>query len=203
MHRHPDPLFIPMFRPSASRRTTHGFSLLELVITLSLISILVGVVSFRSTAVLDKGKISAIAQMAKQLKTACAMYHSDTNLLANEYAGGTPAQRQLSATQATVAGWSGPYLEKPLSDNGSNPYGRVRVYNRVNVGGWIPGFDLDGDGNVDVATVGNMMWLTGIEANVAESLDRTLDQGVAGTWEDTGSFRYSPANKHAYVLIYQ
>ncbi len=188
---------------NSSPHPRRGFSLLELVITLSLISILVGVVSFRSTAVLDKGKVSALAQMADEMKTACAMYNSDTNQLPIEYAGGTPAQRRLSASQTTIAGWAGPYLEKPLSDFGSNPFGRVRLYNRVNVGGWIPGFDVDGDGNVDVATSGNMLWLTGIQEDIAESLDRTIDQGIPGAWADTGSFRYNPGNLHAYILIFQ
>ena len=192
-----------MSRPPHSPSTRRGFSLLELVITLSLIAILVGVVSFRSTTVLDKGKVSAIAQLGKQLKTACAMYYSDTNAYAIEFAGGSIAQRRLSSNQTSISGWAGPYIEKPLSDNGSNPFGRVRLYNRVTVGGWIPGFDLDGDGNLDVSSTANMMWLTGIESNIAEALDRTFDQGVPGTWEDTGSFRYNPSRRHAYVLIYQ
>jgi hypothetical protein len=48
-----------------------------------------------------------------------------------------------------------------------------------------------------------MLWLTGIESDIAESLDRTFDQGVLGAWEDTGSFRYNASRGHAYVLVYQ
>ncbi len=186
------------FKPKAQA----GFSLLELIITLSLISILIGVVGFRSSSVLEKGKVSAILQMTRALTTACALYQSDTGLLPVEYPGSSSSDfRDLSSIQ-TSAGWAGPYIDKPLAHQTSNPYGNLRLYNRVNVNGWIPGFDVDGDGNIDVATSGNMMWLDKITEEVASTIDRQMDSGVPGDWATTGNFRWDIGREDGYVLVF-
>jgi prepilin-type N-terminal cleavage/methylation domain-containing protein len=180
-----------------------GFSLLELIIAISLIALLVGVVGFRGGAVVEKGKVSAVVQLAKSLESACTLHHADTGALPREYAGSTVANRQLTATQ-TYSGWAGPYLERPLSNNkSSNPYGNLNLYNTTTVGNWIPGFDTDADGTVDVSGAANMLLLTGIDEAAGEALNDAFDRGLAGDWRTTGRVRWDQAATRAYVLIYR
>ncbi len=190
---------IHMKRPLSHAKS--GFSLIELVITMTILSILVGVVSFRSGAVVEKSKISKISSLVDTLKTSCALYHSDVGSYAREYTNYAASNRQLSGTQ-TTAGWAGPYLETPLAHNNHNPYGQLHVYNSVTANGWIPGFDLDGDGTADVTGAGNMLYLASLPAEAAKILNDTFDSGVAGNWQDTGRVRYQSGSRRAQVLVY-
>ena len=190
-----------MVRRSQSKAQA-GFSLPELIITLSLIAILVGVVGFRSSNVVEKSKVNAILQLTRNLTTACALYQADTGLLPVEYPDSSSSNfRDLSSPQ-TSAGWAGPYLDQPLTHGDSNPYGHLRLYNRVNVNGWIPGFDVDGDGTVDVASGGNLLWLDCISEESAALIDRQMDSGVPGDWATTGNFRWDSGREDGYVLIF-
>ena len=54
--------------------------------------------------------------------------------------------------QATPQGHNGPYLDGPLTANHDNPFGNLHLYNTPKVLNWIPGFDVDGDGTLDVDT---------------------------------------------------
>ena len=182
-------------------RSKSGFSLIELVITMTILSILVGVVSFRSGAVVEKSKITKISSLVDTLKTACALYHSDVGSYAREYTNYAANNRQLSGTQ-TTAGWAGPYLETPLAHNNHNPYGQLHLYNSVTANGWIPGFDVDGDGTPDVTGEGNMLYLASVTAEAAKTLNDTFDAGVPGDWQDTGRVRYQPGTRRTQVLVY-
>lgn len=182
-------------------RHQRGFSLLELVIALSLIAILVGVVTFRSSAVLEKGRVSSLIQLAKNMQTACLTYHSDTGSYPREIPGGAPAARDLSTPQTTVAGWAGPYLDKPLANPGSNPYGDCRLGDDASA--WSnPGFDLDGDGSNDVTGDASMLRLDGIEEAIALRIDDALDKGVAGAWQSSGVVNYDAGARRLFVLVY-
>lgn len=179
-----------------------GFSLLEIVIAISLIALLVGVVGFRGGAVVEKGKVSSIVQLVKSLQTAAALHHSDTGRYPREYADSKASNRHLTAEQS-FAGWAGPYLERPLSQkNASNPFGNLNLYNRTSVGNWIPGFDMDGDGTVDVSGDANLLLLTGIDENVAQGLNDAFDRGIGGDWKSSGRVRWNEGASRAYVLVY-
>ncbi|MFT7679018.1 MAG: general secretion pathway protein G [Planctomycetota bacterium] len=182
-------------------KPSSGFSLIELVITMTILSILVGVVSFRSSAVVGRSKVSKISSLVDTLKTACTLHHIDTGSYAVEYTGYAANNRKLTGTQST-AGWSGPYLETPLSHNNHNPYGQLNLYNTVTANGWINGFDLDGDGTDDVTGAANMLHLADMPAEAAETLNDTFDRGIDGDWQDTGRVRYDSGTKRAFVLIY-
>jgi prepilin-type N-terminal cleavage/methylation domain-containing protein len=183
----------------AHRRS--GFSLLELVITLSLIAILVGVVGFRSTSVLDKGKISSISQLVRNLKTACALYHSDTGLYPYEYSNYPAVHRKLSGAQTGTAGWAGPYLEKPFASNATNPYGLVHLYNNLNT--TVGGYDIDGNGQVEATGNGCSLVLWNIERPVAEALNKVFDEGIPGDWEQTGQVKYLAGARQLGIMIYR
>jgi prepilin-type N-terminal cleavage/methylation domain-containing protein len=183
----------------APRRS--GFSLLELVITLSLIAILVGVVGFRSTSVLDKGKISSIAQLVRNLKTACTLYHSDTGQYPYEYSNYPAVHRKLSGAQASLAGWSGPYLEKPFANNSTNPFGQLHLYN--NLSSYVGGYDLDGDGTVEATGAGCNLILWNIDQKVAEAINKIFDEGIPGAWDTTGQVRWLSGSRLLGVMVYR
>jgi general secretion pathway protein G len=179
-----------------------GFSLIELVVTMTILSILVGVVSFRSGSVVQKSKTTKILSLVDNLKTACALYHADTGEYAYEYTGYSATSRKLSGTQ-TIAGWNGPYLEAPLANKESNPFGSLHVYNNPKANNWIPGFDVDGDGAIDVDADANMLWLSGIDEATAKLLNDALDKNGQGTWTDAGRVRWSSSSKYAWILLYR
>lgn len=182
-------------------KASSGFSLIELVITMTILSILVGVVSFRSGAVVERSKVSKIGSLVGTLKTACTLHHADTGNFAREYTGYAASNRLLTGTQST-AGWNGPYLETPLAHGNHNPYGQLHLYSTVTANGWIAGFDLDGDGTNDVTGAANMLYLSGLTPEAAKMLNDTFDTNVKGDWRNTGRVRYDASSKRAYVLIY-
>ena len=135
-----------------------GFSLIELVVTMTILSVLVGIVSFRSGSVVERSKATKIVGMIDTLRTACALYHVDTGDYPYEYTNYGAVHRKLSGTQ-TAAGWNGPYIDTPLTVNNSNPYGSLHLYNRVTANSWITGFDVDGDGTEEITSDGCMLYL--------------------------------------------
>ena len=178
-----------------------GFSLLEIIIAVSVLAILAGVMTLRSGTLIEKGKVANALETIDVLKKACVMYHTDTGLFANEYAGYTAPNRKLSGTQ-TISGWAGPYIESPLPVN-ANPWaGTTHLYNVVTANGWIAGFDVDGDGTNDVTGKGNMVYFAKVEESAAKRINDALDKSVPGTWGTTGKVRYVSASKLLLVLVH-
>ena len=181
-----------------------GFSLIELVVTMTILAILVGVVSFRSGAVIEKSKVTKVIQLIDTLQSACALHHADTGEFALEYTGYAAQYRELSAVQATPQGHNGPYLDGPLTANHDNPFGNLHLYNNPKANNWIPGFDVDGDGTLDVDTAlkSNMLYLVGFNEANAKLLEEAFDDHIPGTWSDTGMVRYKASNSTVYVLVH-
>jgi prepilin-type N-terminal cleavage/methylation domain-containing protein len=185
---------------SLSRRA--GFSLLEIVIAVSVIVVLAGVISISAKSLTVRAKVAKTANLVQTLKTACAMHHADCGTYPYEYTGYAASSRQLSGTQ-TYSGWKGPYLESPFSNATINPFGGSgHIYSTVTANGWLTGFDLDGDGTDDVTSSGNMLWLSGVPSEAATAIDSTIDGTLAGTWSSAGRVRYNSSNSYLYVLLY-
>ncbi len=178
-----------------------GFSLIELVVTMTILAILVGVVSFRSGSVVEKGKVTKVLSLIGALKSACALHHADTGSYAYEYTGYDAPNRKLSADQ-TDSGWSGPYIDAPLTDGGSNPFGGLHVY-KTATGAGCPGFDTDGDGVIDVGDSANMLYLSGVDEKTAKMIDSAFDEGLNGDWYDSGKVRWHSTWNRCWVLIYR
>lgn len=191
-----------VMHPHPRRGLLRGFSLLELVIVIGLIVLLVGVVSLRSGAFRERSQVARLLQLTQELEAAARSFHQDTGEYAREYPNQPTRHRELSARQEAISGWNGPYLELPLADFVDNPFGHLRLYDRVTANDWIPGFDLDGDGGLEVHGDGCMLYLAGIKQEIAQQLDESLDSGVPGEWASTGSLRWSSERDRAYVLVY-
>ena len=178
-----------------------GFSLLEIVIAISVLAIIAGVVGLRSGSVIEKSKATNALQMIDTLKSASIMYHTDTGQFAREYAGYGASARNLTATQS-VAGWAGPYIENQLPVN-ANPWGgTTHLYNTVTAGNWIPGFDFDGDGTLDVTGAGNMVYMQRADEAAAQAVDAAIDKSTPGNWNETGRVRYVSSGQRLLVLVH-
>ncbi len=186
-----------------SRPARAGFSLMEIVIAVSIIAIMAASITPFVNGMIERSKVAKTLTLVDTLRSACSVYHADTGTYAREYANPAANNRRLSATQ-TIPGWNGPYLEEMLRHQVSNPFGgNLHLYDTVTANGWVSGFDLDGDGNDDVSGSANMLYLTKVPESAAQRLDRALDGGLTGDWRTTGRLRYDPAAQHAYVLVYR
>lgn len=184
---------------STSQRA--GFSLAEIIVGISFISILAGTVAMRSGGMIDRGKTSEVVSLARTFKAVCASYHADVGSYAREYANSSAGNRRLSADQP-FNGWSGPYIESPLAP-AQNPFGgTLHLYDNVRAAGRIPGFDVDGDGRLDVKGTGNMLFLTKVEHEDAEAIDKSIDGSLAGYWSKAGRVRYKWDKKELFILVY-
>jgi len=180
-----------------------GFSLLEIIIAISIIAILIGVVGYRSGSAIERGQASRLIQLVKALEKGGATHYVDTGRYPREYeVTQAAANRQLSSPQ-TYVGWQGPYLERPLASNETNPFGVVRMYNNLQQGSWIPGFDSDGDGSADLTGAGCLLYMTGLPQDVAEAVDRAFDGGIPGNWFDSGRVVWQQAANRTLIYVFK
>jgi prepilin-type N-terminal cleavage/methylation domain-containing protein len=185
------------------RSSRAGFSLLEIIIAMSIIAILVGVVGFRSSGAIQRAQASSLVQLVKALEKANAAHYADTGLYPNEYeVTYATTYRQLSGTQ-TYNGWQGPYIERPLANNDTNPFGVVRQYNTLQANSWVAGFDTDGDGTDDVVGAGCLLYLTGLPEEVVSSIDSAIDGGIPGDWKATGRVVWQQSSNRTLIYIFK
>lgn len=112
-------------RPSRDRpatpRAKRGYSLLEVLIVLSIIALIVAIVGPRLLGQLDRSKVTAARVQARALETALDTLRLDI--------GRYPTQEEglsllVKADPKRVVGWYGPYLGSALpQDPWGNPYG--------------------------------------------------------------------------------
>jgi prepilin-type N-terminal cleavage/methylation domain-containing protein len=189
--------------PIHSRRSRAGFSLLEIVVAISIIAILVGVVGFRSGAAVQRGQASRLIQLVKNVEKGCLIHYSDTGRYAEELEVTQAATRRDLTAPQTYTGWAGPYIDRPFANNDTNPFGQTRLYNSLQAGNWIPGFDTDGNGSADLVGNGNMLLFTALPIEVAQSIDRAFDGGTPGDWFTTGRVVYQAAAGRTLIYVYK
>mgnify|MGYP003563740391 CR=1 FL=1 len=164
-----------------------GFTLLEMLIVVVVISILAAIVIPQMSSASDNAKIGKVLQIMDSVRTAAQAHYADTNRLAREFSNSkADAERQLSVTQ-TTPNWKGPYLTHPLTD-GDNPYGGIiRLYDDFNAGPVTPvGFDLVGRGSDTATGAGQYLLLTEVPESLGLEIDRQIDRGIDGDWRVTG-----------------
>ncbi|MGK0484015.1 MAG: prepilin-type N-terminal cleavage/methylation domain-containing protein, partial [Planctomycetota bacterium] len=165
-----------------------GFSLVELVITMTIMVILVGVVSMRATGVTDKARSTKIINTIESLMAPVMLYHQDTGQLPREYSGWQGSTYHRLSVDPGVEGWDGPYVSEPIRRSWNPTGGSVHVFDSV-VAGYTNnnGIDLDGDGTGDVTgTNGAIMTFWDVDEDVAEKVNRAFDDGITGNWMDAG-----------------
>ncbi len=103
-----------------------GFTLIEILVVLGVISILVGLILSGGTAAKKRSKICQARTMIASLETALALYHVDFG--AYPVAGNRNMVNLLadSATYSSNSDWNGPYLSFKENDlNGDIPNATV------------------------------------------------------------------------------
>jgi len=179
-----------------------GFTLIEVIVAISILVILAGIAIPVVSKQIDKAKVSKILSLVETLRTACDTYHADTGLWSTEYSGAAYASSNfhtLSMEQAST-GWDGPYIDHPLG-TGDNPFGgNCYLYPNLTGGGIRPnGFDLLGTGTESHTGNGNFIGFGGISQDVAEGVDAAMDSGVAGSWASTGRVEYAGTSLSIYL----
>lgn len=187
-------------RPLSTRA---GFSLVELVITMTIMTILVGVVSMRASGMTAKARAAKIVATVEALRTPVILYHEDTGAWPVEYSNSQGANVHRLTFDSGVTGWEGPYIEDPVRRS-MNPSGSwVNIYNQIpsNYSN-SNGIDIDGDGTAEfTGTQGCLIVFDNIPQEVAEKVDAAFDQGLAGTWSDGGRVEYVSAGERLSVLL--
>lgn len=107
---------------AATSRRRAGFSLLEILVVLSIIALIAAVVGPRLYAQLDKSKSQTARLQIRALESALETMRLDIGRLPTEDEG---LNLLVSGDTATVAGWAGPYLDKALPND---PWARPFVY---------------------------------------------------------------------------
>jgi len=98
-------------------REKKGFTLVELLTVVVIISILGAVVAPNLLRAIDKSRVTAVVADFRSIKSAALAYYSDTGMWpADSPDGGDPGFLE----NPNVAGWNGPYLE---SWPAKNPWG--------------------------------------------------------------------------------
>ena len=182
----------------------HGFTLIELVVTIVILTLLVGIAVPVVGTLQDDAKVAKILQAAETMRGACARHYADTGALAIEQSGQAGAAfHRLSLTQ-TTAGWKGPYMDHPLTE-GDNPFaGAALIYDTFNGGIAVPfnnGFRITGQGGPNITGAGQFLAFTQIPQKIAQAVNDAMDKGLAGNWQQFGRVQYRPANGGTLMIF--
>jgi general secretion pathway protein G len=99
-----------------------GYSLLEILIVLTIIALIAALVGPRLFAQLDRSKVTTARVQARGLETALETMRVDINRYPTQQEG---LALLMQADPKTVTGWAGPYLGGALPND---PWGKPYVY---------------------------------------------------------------------------
>ncbi len=124
-------------------RLKRGYSLLEILIVLSIIALIAALVGPRLFAQLDKSKVVAARVQMKSLKSAIETMRLDISRYPTKEEG---LQLLVHAPADGAGNWSGPYLSGQLPHD---PWGRDYIYDPPTAEGQEPKLTtLGADGKV-------------------------------------------------------
>ncbi|MEM7077058.1 MAG: prepilin-type N-terminal cleavage/methylation domain-containing protein [Pseudomonadota bacterium] len=177
------------------KRTTHGFTLMEVIGVLAVIAIIASIAAPQIFQAIKDARLTGTLQQANDLRTAVARYYKDTGRWPTHYpTSNTATVHQLMRNGANVNGWDGPYLEQELF-NELSPGSNVGVFYSSS-DSWT--CDLDGDGNQDGEFV--VFRLDGVTSDIAIELSDMMDNDGSQTaedaknWADAGRVRHRSNN---------
>jgi len=104
-----------------------GFTLLELLIAIAVISILSAIITFNLTNAINKSKTTQAKAFIGKLELAISMYKIDTGEYPSDTEGSASLRRALDPDPddpvRNISGWKGPYLE--FRENEVNSSGQL------------------------------------------------------------------------------
>jgi len=163
-----------------------GFSLIELVIVVSVLSILAAVVAPQINKLVTKSKISRLENERKTIKDAVNTCYADVGVYPRDVgASRDPGLMSSSSVPTTYRSkWEGPYLDRWPT---THPWGGTIDYNY----GTYTGFNHDG-------TAGNEVYVilrNNFTRDILNKVDTELDDGN----RNTGNIRH---NGSSYMYYY-
>lgn len=186
-------------------------ALVQGVIASSIFIVVAVVATPTMDEIVEDGKSLQVLRVFERTSRACTSHYKDTNRMATEFASTSESDRyalkmyhQLS-TKQLYKGWSGPYIQVPISQ-ADNPYGgTVELHNNLSTHPAL-GFELSG-GKL-VHEEGQYLVFTRIPEEVAQRLDRHLDMNSASDsesldplWKTKGRVEYTRENNGTLSLF--
>jgi len=113
-------LTIPCRTPTIARRQA-GFTLVELLLVLTILAILAGIVLPRMTGSTERARVTAATTQISTLGTALGAYEVDNG----SYPRGRDGLQALMVKSRDAQNWHGPYMEKDIP---TDPWGHPYVY---------------------------------------------------------------------------
>ncbi|MAG56461.1 MAG: hypothetical protein CMJ83_09235 [Planctomycetes bacterium] len=177
-----------------------GFTLVELTVVVAIIVALAAVMVPMVGSAKRDGQVAEILQMVDPLRSASQKYYADTGTVGREYSGSNSTSNHQFSLKQSVPGWNGPYISQALT-KGDNPFGgHVYVYNSLN-SAYQSGFRLtSGSAGLTARGPGNFVRLTNVPLDIAELVNKALDDGVSGNWRKGGRVTYSGSNLYIFMM---
>lgn len=122
------------------RSTALGFTLVELLVVLAILTLLAGLVGPRVLNLLGGAKAKSAAVQIADFEKALELYKLD----AGRFPTNEEGLEALNKRPANAAGWSGPYLKGSAIP--ADPWGRPYKYANPGPGGGIEILSLGADG---------------------------------------------------------
>lgn len=178
-----------------------GFTLLELVIVLAVMTILSGILIPVVKQILDSAKVTKVVSLVDGLTNACRRFYRDTHKYALEYGDSTDATKHLLAYNPnTLApppfeGWNGPYIDAPLL-NSALPYEGTTILLKDSLDGVGNGYLLAGFGGPTTqgsSNSGQEILITGISEKWVKKIDEAFDGSTTANSNIAGRVVYAPA----------
>ncbi|MCL0078688.1 type II secretion system GspH family protein [Dehalococcoidia bacterium] len=146
-------------------RNQKGFTLIELLVVMAILAILVGLVLPNFFDITDEADATQIMGQHEKMREAVFLYYQDTGQWPTEWSGDDGAAASQLWHADNVAGWDGPYLERPiLQENRWGGFWGV-VENRLLTG--APGGMFDY----------TVLLYTNVPLEVCRDIDERMDDG--------------------------
>ena len=115
-------LLIRNGRSSVRRAAERGFTLVEMLVVISIIALIMALVGPRVLNFLGESKIKAAKIQIESLESGLDLYALDTG----QYPSSSEGLEALMQNPGSVTVWNGPYLKGNLVPN--DPWGRPYIY---------------------------------------------------------------------------
>lgn len=195
--------------------TRAGFTLLELVVVVTILTLLAALVLPLAKNMLDSSKANRIAASVEEIRQACSRYWHDMDSFATEDSGiadelMSQADKHQLTMKPSSTDWKGPYLGQPLK-LADNPFkDRVVVLPTLGIAGWTGGPFGVAEGFQFFQSLpantgpGNHIEYFGVTSTVAGLVDQMMDPLISSdptAWMQYGRVKYDETNKRLCIYL--